>query len=155
MISVTQHSPEDAIENTLDDKEGELVDPDPWRMEVAEEELRSTCARSDVPVDADDVLIVFSKWAGTALGCASAYGCGEYRAAFDEHNRACWEVDRQPDGYVIHISANGHDAWVDPEKRIRKTVRHEIAHICGWETELVTYEDRGNHSMWLDQLDAR
>lgn len=151
MQTVRMPHKEDAIETSevvAWQEDHELADD-------AHAEARAVCEDGAVPISYDDLDIVFCAFRDhRSFGAASPYGCGEYRAV-SGISGGRWEVQRQPDGYVVMLSKTKFWERSDPKAELRNTVRHEIAHICGWEEEKVTYEGRRNHATWLDYLDAK
>lgn len=116
----------------------------------ASREVTRTCEEYDVPIEPTDVTVVAVR-NHSANASATAYGCGKFAANRDNaESIQQWEVETEPDGYAILMAT---ERWGTIS--FEEIVRHELAHICGWATEKVTYEKQWNHAAWCDRLDTR
>lgn len=105
-----------------------------------------TCEEYDVPVDSTDIVVVGVE------GTAAPLSCTAYGAALQQPSPRIeqWRVGEEPEGYVIFVEEDNHMT----AHSLEEAVRHEIAHICGWADEGVTYEQTQNHKKWCERLDT-
>jgi hypothetical protein len=114
-------------------------------MSLAREEIERAAETYDLPFGPEKVTVaVVPEY--HAYGAATPVRCGTYTSGRGE-----WTCEKTPEEYGLILPKA---AYRRNPVEVRKTVRHELAHMADWEENLRTTEQTETHMEWMRRLDA-